>query len=145
MTKTTTTFSIFFTFLLFRCPSTIIFFHRSVFQCSVDFFRMDQSVPYQFARIKKKTKFSSYNRKSREWLKSHRRLTASSKRTKYLRIYSYIRKPFLIYDFATAPIWISLNMRKIFFSFFQCAFFHMDQKSDIVCCTAGFNKEKFQT
>ncbi len=39
----------------------------------------------------------------------------------YLRISSYIRKPFLIYDFATAPIWISLYiqyMRKIFFSFF---------------------------
>ncbi len=30
---------------------------------------------------------------------------------------SYIRKPFLIYDFATAPLWISLYMRKIFFSF----------------------------
>ncbi len=30
---------------------------------------------------------------------------------------SYIRKPFLIYDFATAPLWISLYMRKIWFSF----------------------------
>ncbi len=27
---------------------------------------------------------------------------------KYLRISSYIRKPFLIYDFATAPLLISL-------------------------------------
>ncbi len=27
---------------------------------------------------------------------------------KYLRISSYIRKPFLIYDFATIPLWISL-------------------------------------
>ncbi len=27
---------------------------------------------------------------------------------KYLRISSYIRKPFLIYAFATAPLWISL-------------------------------------
>ncbi len=35
----------------------------------------------------------------------------------YLRISSYIRKPFLIYDFATAPLWISLYMRKIWFSF----------------------------
>jgi hypothetical protein len=35
----------------------------------------------------------------------------------YLRISSYIRKPFLIYDFATAPLWISLYMRKIGFSF----------------------------
>ncbi len=29
---------------------------------------------------------------------------------KYLRISSYIRKPFLIYDFATDPFWISLYM-----------------------------------
>jgi hypothetical protein len=40
---------------------------------------------------------------------------------KYLRISSYIRKPFLTYDFATAPLWISLYMRKIRFSFFQCS------------------------
>jgi hypothetical protein len=26
----------------------------------------------------------------------------------------------LIYDFATAPFWISLYMRKILFSFYQC-------------------------
>ncbi len=37
--------------------------------------------------------------------------------TKYLRISSYIRKPFFIYDFATAPFWISLYMRKIRFFF----------------------------
>ncbi len=41
---------------------------------------------------------------------------------KYLRISSYIRKPFLIYDFATAPLWISLYMRKIWFSFYQCVY-----------------------
>ncbi len=29
----------------------------------------------------------------------------------------YIRKPFLIYDFAPDPIWISLHMRKILFPF----------------------------
>ncbi len=39
---------------------------------------------------------------------------------KYLRISSYIRKPFLIYDFATAPLWISLYMRKFFYIFYQC-------------------------
>ncbi len=40
---------------------------------------------------------------------------------KYLRIFSYIRKPFIIYDFATAPLWISWNIRKNLFSFFyQC-------------------------
>ncbi len=36
---------------------------------------------------------------------------------KYLPISSYIRKPFLIYDFATAPLSITLYMRKIRFSF----------------------------
>jgi hypothetical protein len=36
---------------------------------------------------------------------------------KYFRISSYIRKPFLIYDFASAPLWISLYMRKILFYF----------------------------
>jgi len=32
---------------------------------------------------------------------------------KYLCISSYIRKPFLIYDFAPDPIWISIYIRKI--------------------------------
>jgi hypothetical protein len=38
--------------------------------------------------------------------------------TKFLRISSYIiRKPILIDDFATAPIWLFLYMRKILFYF----------------------------
>ncbi len=37
---------------------------------------------------------------------------------KYLRISSYIRKPFLIYDFATAPILVSLNIFEEDFVFF---------------------------
>ncbi len=49
--------------------------------------------------IKKKIKFSSYIRKFRvEQLQSHIWLTASSYIGKYMRISSYIRKPFLIYD-----------------------------------------------
>jgi hypothetical protein len=68
--------------------------------------------------MKKKIKFSSYIRKFRmEQLQSHRWLTASSYMGKYLRISSYIRKPFLIYDFATAQPWISLYMRKILIYF----------------------------
>ncbi len=66
--------------------------------------------------IKKNIKFSSYIRKFRvEQLQSHIWLTASSYMEKYLRISSYIRKP--IYDFATAPLWISLHMKKKLFSF----------------------------
>ncbi len=49
--------------------------------------------------------------------------------TKYLRISSNIRKPFLIYDFATAPFWIC--MRKIFFSFYQCA--HSNLVTSLTC------------
>jgi hypothetical protein len=77
--------------------------------------------------VKNKIKFSSYVRKLRGIgiLKNGRQyrshpvwLTASSyKREKNLRISSFIRKPFLIYDFAPNPIWISLYLRKILFSF----------------------------
>ncbi len=70
------------------------------------------------ALIKNKIKFSSYIRKFRvEQLQSHIWIKASSYMGKYFCISSYIRKPFLIYDFATAPLWISLYMRKILFSF----------------------------
>jgi hypothetical protein len=68
--------------------------------------------------IKNKIKFSSYIRKFRmEQLQSHIWLTASSYMGKYLSLSTYIRKPFLIYDFATAPLLVSLYMRKILFSF----------------------------
>ncbi len=71
-----------------------------------------------YTLIKKKIKFSLYIRKSRVvQLLSHIWPTASSYTGKYLRISSYIRKPFLIYDFATAPLWISLYMRKILLNF----------------------------
>ncbi len=39
---------------------------------------------------------------------------------KYLCISSYIGNPFLIYDFAPDPIWISLYRRKFCFLFYQC-------------------------
>ncbi len=53
--------------------------------------------------IKKKIKFSSYIRKfRREQLQRHILLKASAYVGKYLLISSCIRKPFLIYDFATA-------------------------------------------
>jgi hypothetical protein len=58
-----------------------------------------------------------------EQLQSHIWLTASSYMGKYLRISSYIRKPFLIYDYATAPLWISLYIRKIDFLFYQCSLY----------------------
>ncbi len=60
--------------------------------------------------IKKKTKFSSYIRKSRrERLQSLICLTASSYMTKYFCFFSYIRKPFLI------CIWLCNSSRLNFF------------------------------
>ncbi len=59
----------------------------------------------------------TYKETRRERLQSHIWLTASSYMTKYLRISSFNRKPFLIYDFATSPLRISLYMRKILFYF----------------------------
>ncbi len=51
---------------------------------------------------------------------------AKSYMTNGLLIYGEISAHFLIYDFATAPLWISLYMRKIWFSFL------------IVCLTSLF-------
>ena len=67
--------------------------------------------------LKKKRKFSSYVRKFR-WdrvQQSHIWLIISSYMTKYLRIFSYIRKPFLIHDFAPDPFCISIYMRNCLF------------------------------
>ncbi len=77
----------------------------------------------KYTLIKMKIKFSSYIRKFRmEQLPSHTCIwqTASSYIGKYLRTSSYIGEPFLIYDFATAPLWISLYMRKFDFLLYQC-------------------------
>ena len=64
--------------------------------------------------------------------------------TKYLRISSYIRKLFFIYDFSTAPIWISLYMRNILLSFCFFKFYglHITKASFIYCIasTASFRK-----
>ncbi len=38
---------------------------------------------------------------------------------KCANIFPYMRRQFIIYDFATASFWISLYMRKIWFSFFS--------------------------
>ncbi len=70
--------------------------------------------------IKKEIKFSSYLRKfRRDRLQSHIWLTASSYMIKCLRISSYIRKPFLIYDFATANHLNFLIYEKNFVFFFS--------------------------
>jgi hypothetical protein len=39
---------------------------------------------------------------------------------KCANISPYMRRPLVIYDFATAPLKISLYMRKIYFLFYQC-------------------------
>ncbi len=88
-----------------------------IFHLSREVFYMGTEI-FTCALIKKKIKFSPHVRKFRMvQLQSHIWLTASSYMVKYLRISSYIRKPFLLFDFATAPIWISLYRRKILFAF----------------------------
>jgi hypothetical protein len=67
--------------------------------------------------IKKKRKFSSYKEIQSDRVQSHVWLTASPFMAKYLRISSYIRQLFLIYDFASDTFWIFLDMGKIFCSF----------------------------
>jgi hypothetical protein len=62
----------------------------------------------------------SIRKSRRERLQSHIWLTASSYMSIFLHISSYIRKRFLIYDFATDPIWISLYMKKFYILFYQC-------------------------
>ncbi len=75
------------------------------------------------ALIKKIRKFSSYIRKFRvEQLQSHIWPTASSYMGIYLRFSSYIRKPFLIHDFATALLWIPYIWGRFSFLFYQCGF-----------------------
>jgi hypothetical protein len=56
------------------------------------------------ALIKKKRKFSSYNRKFRAVAKSYMRkgFLIYEEMLKYLTIYS-MRRPLVIYDFASAP------------------------------------------
>jgi hypothetical protein len=68
--------------------------------------------------IKNKIKFSSYIRTFRwDRLQSHIWLTASSYLVKYLLIFSYIRKTFLIYDIALIPSEFPCIRGKFDFSF----------------------------
>ncbi len=60
------------------------------------------------ATLKKKKNFPIFKGSQ----KSNIRLTASTNMVKYLRASSYIREPFLMYDFATDPIWISGSATK---------------------------------
>ncbi len=74
--------------------------------------------PWITTLIKKKIKFSSYIGKFRvEQLQSHIWGRASWYIRKCANISPYMRRPLVIYDFATAPPWISLYMKKIRFSF----------------------------
>jgi hypothetical protein len=60
-----------------------------------------------------------------EQLQSHIWLAASSDMVKYLRISSLYRKPFLIYDFATSPLRISLYMRNLLSVYCSFAYYSL--------------------
>jgi len=73
---------------------------------------------------KKKIKIFLKNKEiQRDRVQSHIWPRASSYMVEYLRIssYAYVRKPFLIFDFAPDPIWISLYciLEKFCFLFYQ--------------------------
>ncbi len=73
------------------------------------------------ALMKNKIKFSSYTYKEIQMgavAKSYMRkgFLINEEMCKYLVI-QYMRRSLVIYDFATAPFWISLYMRKIWFLF----------------------------
>ncbi len=51
-----------------------------------------------------------------------------------VQIFSHMRRPLVIYNFATAPFWVSLYMRKFDFLFYQCTFFvHILGLSQVLC------------
>ena len=65
--------------------------------------------------------FLIYREIQRDRVQSHIWLTTFHIWWKYLWISSYFRKPFLIYDFATAPLRISLYInKKFYFLFYKC-------------------------
>jgi len=69
---------------------------------------------------KKEDQIFVYIRKFRmEQLQSHTVYEEEYMR-KCTNIWSYMRRPLVIYNFATDPFWISLYLRKIWVSFFQC-------------------------
>ncbi len=70
--------------------------------------------------IKEEKKISSYIRKFRmeQFAKSYMTNGLLKYDEIFLRIFSYIRKPFLIHDFIIAPRLIFFYMRKILFYFF---------------------------
>ncbi len=61
---------------------------------------------------------------------------------KYLRISSYIRMPFLIYDFATDPIWISLYEENFVFFFNSVV---QDQIVSISCFPEPWPERNFES
>ncbi len=67
----------------------------------------------QYTDKKENSIFLIYKKIQKDRVQSHMWLTAFSFMVKYLRISSHNRKPFIIYDFESDPIWISLYMRKI--------------------------------
>ncbi len=71
---------------------------------------------WKAALIKKKINIRKFRmaQVAKSYMTNNGLLTSDMR--KYLRISSYIRKPFLIFDFATVPLWISLYMIKIWFS-----------------------------
>ncbi len=82
--------------------------------------RVSNTYKNPYALIKKENQiFLIYKEiQNGPFAKSYTWLTAASYMGQYLRISSYIRRPFLIYDFATAPLWIPYIWGIFYFLFY---------------------------
>ncbi len=102
----------------YALPSTLLYASGNIFHSKANDIVQDVNFAL-ITLIKKKIKFSSYIRKFRmKQLQSHIWLTASSWGN--VCPFSHILGSPSVYDFATAPFWISLYMKKIDFLFYQC-------------------------
>ncbi len=64
---------------------------------------------------------------------------------KCANIQSYIRRPLVIYDFATAPFWISLYMREILFPFLSVQVrMRRIHQLQFLTCGGGLNAHQHQ-
>ncbi len=89
---------------------------------------------------KENESFQIFKEIQRDRVQSHIWLTASSYMVKNWSISSYIRKPFLIDDFAPDPIWISFNMRKILFAFLSVQYALSQRPFPSNCSHISFTK-----
>ncbi len=112
-------FKIFFNLLRMRKKRTTLFCCRLIW-LHLSLSPVSWTGRLHHTHKKRKENFPPIGKFRMEQLQSHIWLTASPYMGKYFRISSYIRKPFFIYDLASAPLGISPIWGKFDFLFYQC-------------------------